>query len=348
MKNLKLKELVGKLSGKMGSNQSIALAAVVCVAMALLIIFFPTGGGEDKQQAEKTAEPVVTKTKIVTAAVDIPARTFIREEMLKMKEVNSTEVPEGAITEINTLIGKPTSANVLQGDVFTDKKFYKDLKMLGFSGVIPADCRAITVPISDITAVAGFLKPGDYVDVMLVNVGEGGASGEILLQNVLLLAINKNGNKPDPNAPQEQQQQQNDQNKDGKDKEKQQQPQGGLNASTEEMSMATLALTPPEALQLAAKSRQGLVYLSLRPFKPSDVFVTDTEYKDAAALAAEAKKEAAAKPAATPAPAAKTTPAPAPSYTPPAATAAKPAPAPAPKESVEVIRGVEKSTVGVN
>ena len=151
--------------------------------------------------------------------------------------------------------------------------------MLGFAGIIPSDSRAITVPISNITAVAGFLNPGDYVDVMLVETnGEGLSKGEILFQNVLLLAINRNGTKPDPNAPPPPP-------KEGQDGEKkegeEQQTQGdGVNASPDDMNMATLALTPPEALELAAKSQHGTIYLAMRPFKPADTFVTDTEYKE--------------------------------------------------------------------
>ena len=46
---------------------------------------------------------------------------------------------------------------------------------------------------SDVTGVAGFAQPGDYVDVMLVsgNVEPHKVVSELILQNVLLLAINK-------------------------------------------------------------------------------------------------------------------------------------------------------------
>ena len=220
MKNSKISQAVKNLTSKLTYRQSVMLAALCCALLAALIIFFPAGGGE-KPVAQKPAEekPAVEKIKVVKAAIDIPGRTFIKEEMLKVEEVEKNALPEGAVTEINTLVGKPTSTNVLKGEVITEKKFYKVLKMLGFSGLIPADCRAMTVPISDVTAVAGFLNPGDYVDVMLVNTGDSNSpQGKILLQNVLLLAINRNGNKPDPNAPQPQPQ--NDKEK--KDGDKQQ------------------------------------------------------------------------------------------------------------------------------
>ena len=296
MKNSKLSELVKNFTAKLTYRQSIMLAALCCALLAALIIFFPAGGGEKKvaQQPVEQA-PAVQKTKVVKAAMDIPNRTFIKEEMLKVEEVDEKAVPQGAVTEMNVLIGKPTSTNILKGDVITDKKFYKDLNMLGFAGLIPDDCRAMTVPISDITAVAGFLSPGDYVDVMLVESADvGKAQGELILQNVLLLAINRNGTKPDPNKPRQQPQKSDKKDKKEGDKQQQQgeqQPDNTVNASPDAMSMATLALTPTEALELAAKSQHGTIYLSMRPFKPTDTFVTETEYKEAGAVEAENNAE---------------------------------------------------------
>ena len=287
MKNSKLAQKVQEFFSKLTYRQSMMLLVLVCALAAALVIWFPQGGGE-KQVAQKPVEetPVVQKAKIIKAAMDIPNRTFLQEGMLRVEEVDSDAVPDGAVTELNEVIGKPTSTTILKGDVITEKKYYKDLKMLGFSGLIPADCRAMTVPISDITAVAGFLNPGDYVDVMLVNSGDqGAAEGKILLQNVLLLAINRNGNKPDPNAPKPQPQQKDGQ--DQKDGEQKPQPQqSSVTASPDPMAMATLALTPQEALELAAEAQKGTIYLAMRPFQPSDMFITDTEYKEPGAIAA--------------------------------------------------------------
>ena len=81
----------------------------------------------------------------------------------------------------------------MQGDVLTDQKVLLDDKQAGFVGMIPPDCRAVSVAINDITGIAGFAKAGDYVDVMVVSDSreKNKVTGEILLQNVLLLAINK-------------------------------------------------------------------------------------------------------------------------------------------------------------
>ena len=94
--------------------------------------------------------------------------------------------------------------------------------------------------------------------------GDNGATGELVLQNVLLLAINKNSNKPDPNAPANPPAEEKKDDKD-KEKKKEQQQDNGASASGDNMTLATLALTPEEALELAAKTEGGKkIYLAMR------------------------------------------------------------------------------------
>ena len=353
MKNSKLTQLFQKFASKLTYRQSVMLAAVVCILLAVLIIFYPMGGTKVAKKDAPPPQPKVEMVKVITAAADIPARTFIKEDMLKAVEVEKNLAPSDAVTEINTLVGKPASVNIMKDDIITDKKFYKDIKMAGFSGMIPPDCRAITVPISDVTAVAGFLKPGDYVDIMLVDSDEDtkATSGEIVLQNVLLLAINKTGGKTEQNtASEKKEQQQQDADKkeeDGKeekgkkgDKKKQAKPDdGSVRASEENMNMATFALSPEEALELAARSQRGKLYLALRPFKPTDMIVMNTEYKEAGKVAASAPAAPAQEPSRVERQVVVV------HQTPPVEVT-PPAPAPV-MDTVEVIKGTEKSTVGV-
>ena len=124
MKNSKISQAVKGWLSKLTYRQSVMLAGLCCVLLMLLIFFFPTGGGQ-KRVAQKPPEekPVVQKTKVVKAAIDIPNRTFIKDEMLKVEEVDNSAVPEGAVTEINTLVGKPASTNIVKGDIITDNKY---------------------------------------------------------------------------------------------------------------------------------------------------------------------------------------------------------------------------------
>jgi pilus assembly protein CpaB len=147
-------------------------------------------------------------------------------------------------------VGKIAKLKILQGDPLTAQKFFADASMAGFTGSIPADKRAISIAITDITGISGFAKPGDYVDVILINSKsrKNAISGTTILQNVLLLAVNKTnaGKTADSNK--------------------------------ESMATATLALAPADTLRLAVSQSQGTLYLALRPFKPQNGFVPTSEF----------------------------------------------------------------------
>jgi len=217
------------------------------------------------------AKPAVTQVKdiqIVTAKTSIPERTLIKEEMLSFKTVRSNNVPNGAFTRTTDLVGRPTRVAVNPGEVITAQKVFASILDMGLSGRIPADCRAITVGISDVTGVAGFAQPGDYVDVLLISsqVENNKVVSEMILQNVLLLAINKQVENPS-SAPVQSNSQDNKGQKAGNQPKVEGKP-----------AMATMALVPEDALKLAAKAQLGQIYLVLRPYRPSNGISDDTYY----------------------------------------------------------------------
>ena len=306
------------------------IMAVMFSCMMGLFVFFSLSGVDSN--AESAAKEI--KVKVVVAKQDIPERTILKEEMLKVIEVPADIAPAGAFSEVSEAADRPTCAAIQQGDIVTDKKVYTDVRMAGFTGTIPPNCRAVSVAITDITGVSGFAKAGDYVDIMVVSgKKEDGLKGEVLMQNVLLLGINKTG---------EQAVKDDDKKDDSKDKSKDK-SEGHIEGSKDAMATATLALPLNEALKLAVASQKGTIYLALRPYNPTDIFTLDRDFympgdkrEASPAPQAAAPAAAAARPvAAAPAPA----PAPAP---------AKAAAAPSYGTGIEVIRGVKSSRVGVN
>lgn len=315
---LKLAKPSGKIKDfieKVSYGQWLAVAVCVSFLMGLIIYFSLSGLDEDKKNGAAPSTVMV-----VVAKQDIPARTIITAEMLKVVEVPVDILPPGAATDIGSITNCPASVPIQQGDIVTDKKVLMDIKMAGFTGMIPPDCRAITIGISDVTGVAGFAKPGDYVDVMIIRGKKesGKISGEILMQNVLLLALNKNSMDVVGD---------------------------GSKAGAESAATATLALTAEESLKLAVEMQDGSVYLVLRPYHPRDRFIINTDYFK---LTDTERKTS------TPAPAAASTPTPVqptPAYTAPVQPAPSPAAPSAPAmdtgDSIEIIRGTTSSTVEV-
>ena len=253
-------------------RQLLLICGVVALVIFLLIYFTLTRLTAEKPKPAPQQQPVIKQAQvkdvtIVTAKTSIPERTLITEEMLSLKTMPSDKVPNASFMRTTDLIGRPTRVAISPGEVITVQKVFASVLDMGLSGRIPPECRAITVGISDVTGVAGFAQPGDYVDMMLVSsqVENNKVVSEMILQNVLLLAINKIVEKPDSVPVQN--------NAKGKNQNVTTQPKVINNPA-----LATVALVPEDALKLAAKSQLGQIYLILRPYRPAPGVSDDTYY----------------------------------------------------------------------
>ena len=132
-------------------------------------------------------EPTVPTVEVVTAAVDIPAQTVIEEKMLKRTPIPRDMVSTTTVRDTEKLVGKVARVEILADDILTEKKIFHNIEQAGMIGMIPPDCRAISLAVSDIAGVSDAVKPGNYVDVMMVYNSGGVIHSELLLQNVLLL-----------------------------------------------------------------------------------------------------------------------------------------------------------------
>lgn len=330
----KITRFFERLSEKITYRHWIAIAAAASVLLGLLV-FAGLSGSDEAENA-----PPVNTVKIVVAKQDIAPKTILKESMLEQREVPSYMVSEEAIKELSEIVNKPAREQILKDDIITTRRVLMDITMAGFTGEIPPECRAITIGISDITGVAGFAKPGDYVDVMLITKGDDKMVGRMVLQDVQVLAINNIAAGP--------QKQETASSGDVVKKGDGSSDASGIkdmtNSATQDeekpisdLTTATLAVLPGDALKLITEAQEGTLYLALRPYKPRDKFTTDTRYTHYSTIKSNAKSAAPA-----PAPAAQSAP-PAASYN------TAPAPAAAPARSsggVEVIRGTATTREG--
>ena len=308
---------------KLTYKQWVALAALASCLLGLLVYMSLSGTESAANEGPKTQ-----MVKVVVAKQDIPERTVIKDNMLKVVDMPADVVPPEAIQDISEVAGSPASIAIRQGDILTTKKIYTDVRMAGFTGMIPPNCRAVSVAITDITGVSGFAKPGDYVDVMVVSGSkDSGLRGEVILQNVQLLAINKKGG---PAAE--------DTEKDSADSKKNAE-ETVIKGESDQMATATLALPLDEALKVATASQKGTIYLVLRPVSPTDIFTVNTDY----VIPAERNADTAPK-ANNPAPVPASAPAPAPVRAQAPAVSPQAAPQQAEQGShMKIIRGMKNN-----
>lgn len=241
-------------------RQVLMLAGSAAVLMfVVLYVFLTRFANVENENAPTTITVDLPRvTTVVVAKSDIAPRVNISESMVQIKEIPSDTVPSGAITSLSEVLDKPARINILAGDIITKRKLYLSSEQSGFVGAIPPECRAVSINVNNITGVAGFAKPGDYVDLLLVENNDIGATTSIILQNILLLSINQSMDR-------------NEIETDGDGKK-------NPNAAISSPSIATLALRPQEALKLVSAAKLGDIYLMLRPSKPTDMYVNEIDY----------------------------------------------------------------------
>lgn len=332
----KINRFFADLSEKITYRHWVLLAGAASLILGLLVFAGLNGMG-----ANEEVKPI-NSIHVVVAKQDIAPKTIIKESMVEVREVPASMVSDDAVREVSDIINKPAKVEILKDDIISTRKVLMDITMAGFTGDIPPECRAISIAITDVTGVAGFAKPGDYVDVMLIAKGDEKMTGRIVLQDVLLLAINKNAEQKqkavgDGSSGDTKKTGDSADSNNQSDKKNADAPKDG---AISDLATATLALLPEDALKLITEAQEGTLYLALRPYKPRDKFTTDTRY-----IHYSTTKTAKSSGTRT-APAAPAAPAPVRQAVQQSMPISTPAPK-APVDGVEVIRGTTSTREGV-
>ena len=218
-------------------------------------------------QEQNVQRPAATMKEVVIAAKTIEAKTMILPSMVTTEQRAEDTLPGDVVTDVTEIVNKPARERIMKGDVISQQKVFRNMEQAGFVGSIPSDCRAVSVSVNDVTGVAGFAKPGDYVDVLLIEGDNGSVTSRMILQNVLLLSVNKNMGVD--NTPKSITDTKSDEEVEA------------INPATvaiENPTLATLALRPDEVLKLVSAAKLGDICLMLRPLIPQGDFTTNAEY----------------------------------------------------------------------
>jgi pilus assembly protein CpaB len=144
-----------------------------------------------KGQETKLSEAVATE-RIVVAAVEIPMGTTINMTQVKISAWPKSSMPQGSFPATEQVIGRTSTQTLLAGDSITEPKLMPKEGPIGIMTYkIPEGHRAMTVGVDQVAGVAGFINPGNIVDVVLIAspIGATQSISKIVLQNVPILAI---------------------------------------------------------------------------------------------------------------------------------------------------------------
>jgi pilus assembly protein CpaB len=129
---------------------------------------------------------------VVAAAVDIEFGRRVDPAQLKILQMPRETIPHGAFRSVEDVKGKVALQTLYAGDILLNKKVRDHLGGSTLAAVIAPGMRAVTVRVNDVVGVAGFLLPGNRVDVIATRKDRAsGTVSKTLLRDVKVLAVDQ-------------------------------------------------------------------------------------------------------------------------------------------------------------
>src|SRR6201988_2824857 len=200
-----------------------------------------------KKREREVQEAMAQSVNIVVAMHDLHIGMQLDPTAVKLARWSRDAMPPGAFTDIAGVTGKYVKTPFVENEPIVSERLFSGVKTAGVLPLlIPSGMRAMSVPVDEVSDIAGFVLPHTRVDV-LVAVSSGGAGGaepfsKIVLQNVEVLAIAQDieqvGDKAQP------------------------------------VKVVTLLVSPEEAERLALASREGTLRLAMRNYDDTKIVMT--------------------------------------------------------------------------
>lgn len=198
---------------------------------------------------QRTGGEAMETVPVVVAATDVPRGVSIAPNQIKTRDWPKHLVPSGALTSVEEARGRVTFHPIVKGEVVLEGKLTGKDSGRGLASMIPPGMRAFTIHTPSVASgVAGFILPGNKVDVLLTLPGDSTTGGGItttLLQNLEILAVDQRLDPPSENR-----------------------------VDYRQLQSVTLLVTPDQAAKLDLGQNRGLLHLALR--NPEDVSAAKT------------------------------------------------------------------------
>lgn len=211
----------------MDRNRILMLFGLAWVSAALLTWFL---------YASTTAPKQEKRTAILAATRDLAVGQVIHKSDLKSMSVLPRDLPKGSVAAQKDAVDRVVLTGIAANAPIIANQLSTITGAEGVQATIDPGLRAVSVPITDVSGVAGLVRPGAHVDVLFTR--PGGMAEAItttILQDVKVLAVGQSvqpGQAPDPKAP--------------------------------KMPVVTLVVTPDDAQKLELAKNQGKISFSLR------------------------------------------------------------------------------------
>lgn len=228
----------------MKSTAQLGLALVLALSAGVLVFQWlraAASTGQSRALAARTAP-------LVVAARDLPAGTRLDPSTLRAAEFPEALAPAQRFTTAQELDGRTLASAVGAGEPITPSRLAGENGGGGINAVITPGKRAMAVRGNKVMGLAGFIRPGNMVDVLVtlpVDADAKRTMTKVVLENVPVLAAGTQTSAAE-----------------------------GEEAANQS-DIYTLELTPHESEKLALASTQGTLHFALRNASDTETVLTE-------------------------------------------------------------------------
>ena len=184
---------------------------------------------------------------VVVAAADLQLGAELKKEDLQVMQFPAGKVPDGTFTKPEELLGRGIIVPIVKNEPILRAKLASKEAGSGLPPVIPEGMRAVSVRVNEVVGVAGYVLPGNRVDVLATaspTEAHSDTTTKVILSNVQVITA---GTRMEQ-----------DQDKD----------------KPVQVTVVTLLVTPEQSERLALASTEGKIQLALR--NPLDLGAPET------------------------------------------------------------------------
>lgn len=185
------------------SPRAIILAVAAVIAVGATVYFAQSWLSAERAaiEAMKKQKPVQTvkKVQVLVAKINLPAGTFLQPKHFAWQSWPDSSLHPSYIRQEafkqDLLVGAVVRQGISAGEPITDGRIVKPGDRGFMAAVLSPGMRGVTIRIDAVTGVAGFIFPGDRVDILLTHQlasrGRKRIVTETLLTNVKILAMDQ-------------------------------------------------------------------------------------------------------------------------------------------------------------
>jgi pilus assembly protein CpaB len=118
-------------------------------------------------QIEQKSKMSADMVSVLIAKQEIPARTELKESMFVETYVPRVALHHEAVTDKTALTGSFARERMVAGEQVLSTRLVFTKENNGLAYKISVGHRAVTIPVNNVSGVAGYILPGDFVDCIV-------------------------------------------------------------------------------------------------------------------------------------------------------------------------------------